>query len=260
MSLDHANANVKQQSARRDGFLGGRLTLSQPEKGFRAGLDSVLLGAAANPASRSLLDLGAGAGAAGLVALSNNPELSATLVESDAEMVSYLEANIGSNALSARAKAVLLDLTAPARIRSAAGLTPEQFDTVIANPPFYESGSGTAPAASRSVARHMPHEALDLWVKTAASHAAPGAEVIFIHIAERLPTLLNAFQSRFGALTVLPLTPRPGEPAHRVLIRGIKGSRAPLTLLASRASHGPSGQDFAPEFEAIFRGRDRLHW
>jgi tRNA1(Val) A37 N6-methylase TrmN6 len=72
--------------------------------------------------------------------------------------------------------------------------------------------------------------------------------------------LLQSFTARFGAITILPLTPREGEPAHRILVRGIKGSRAPLTLLASRALHTPSGRTFRPEFDAIFRGRDRLHW
>jgi tRNA1(Val) A37 N6-methylase TrmN6 len=84
--------------------------------------------------------------------------------------------------------------------------------------------------------------------------------VIFIHTAEALPALLAAMQARFGAITVLPLIPREGEAAHRILVRGIKGSRAPLTLLASRALHTPGGRQFRPEFDAIFRGQDRLHW
>ena len=46
MSLDQPAALVKHQTVTRDAFLGGRLTVSQPRHGFRAGLDSVLLGAA----------------------------------------------------------------------------------------------------------------------------------------------------------------------------------------------------------------------
>ena len=61
----------------------------------------------------------------------------------------------------------------------------------------------------------MTAEQLDLWVKTAATHAAPGGEVIFIHTAEALPLLLESVTARFGAVTVLPLLPREGEPAHR---------------------------------------------
>jgi tRNA1(Val) A37 N6-methylase TrmN6 len=260
MSLDHATANGKPQTLTADAFLGGRLTLSQPASGFRAGLDSVLLGAAVGHSAGALLDLGAGVGTAALVALAHHEALSATLVESDLEMSALATANAAANGLAKRTTVLTLDLTSSGRARSAAGLKSDHFHTVIANPPFFDNGNGTAPSHARAAARQMPANALDLWVKTAATHAVPGGEIIFIHIAERLPTLLAAFEARFGAITVLPLVPRDGEPAHRVLIRGIKGSRAPLTLLASRTLHTPAGRAFRPEFEAIFRGSDRLHW
>jgi len=257
MSLAHDAQIVKLGPLTEDAFLSGRLTIAQPEKGFRAGLDSVLLGAAVGQGARHLLDLGAGTGTAALVALAIHPAAEATLIESDAAIAALAAANVASNGLAGRARIVPIDLTSAGRIRSAAGLKPNAFETIIANPPFFEAG--TAPSPARAAARHMKAETLDLWVKTAASHAAPGGEIIFVHTAERLPDLLASF-ARFGGITVLPLTPRDGQPAHRILIRGIKGSRAPLTLLASRALHTPSGRAFRPEFEAIFRGRDRLHW
>ena len=106
----------------------------------------------------------------------------------------------------------------------------------------------------------MAPEAIERWVKAAATHVAPDGEVIFIHAASALPLLIAAFTARFGAVTVLPLLPREGQPAHRVLIRGIKGSRAPFTLLAARALHEPGARAFRPEFDAIFRGTARLIW
>ena len=35
----------------------------------------------------------------------------------------------------------------------------------------------------------------------------------------------------FGAVTVLPVHPKPGEPAIRVLVHATKSSRAPLAVL-----------------------------
>ena len=258
MSLAHGAEIVKRTDVTRDAFLGGRLTITQPAKGFRAGLDSVLLGAAVGVSTGELLDLGAGAGTAALVALADHASLSGTLVESDSETAALAAENIATNGYASRATVLPLDLLASGRARAAAGLKPDHFSTIIANPPFYDAG--TAPAANRAAARHTTAETLDSWVKTAASHAAPDGEIIFIHVADRLSALLQSFESRFGALTVLPLTPREGEPTHRILIRGIKGSRAPLTLLASRALHEPAGRTFRHEFEAIFRGEARLHW
>jgi tRNA1(Val) A37 N6-methylase TrmN6 len=260
MSLDHTPDLVKQQTLTRDAFLGGRLVVSQPEKGFRAGLDSVLLGASVRPGARRLLDLGAGAGTASLVALADLPEAGATLVEVDRAMAAIAALNLGANGFAERGRALTLDVTAKGSARAAAGLPADHYDAVIANPPFFDPGAGSAPSAERSTARHMPPEALELWVKAAATHAAPEGEVIFIHAAASLPLLLAAFTPRFGAVTVLPLTPREGEAASRVLVRGIKGSRAPFTLLASRALHEPEGRTFRPEFDAIFRGAARLIW
>lgn len=258
MSLADPTAIVKRTDATHDAFLGGRLTIAQPAKGFRAGLDSVLLGAAVGHGSGRLLDLGAGVGTAALVALADHPSLDATLVDTDPAALAFAAENIAANGFGGRASALEVDVTASGRTRAAAGLKPDTYASVIANPPFFTGG--TRASARGGAARQMPASALDLWVKTAASHAAPGGEVIFIHAADSLAALLAAMSTRFGALTVLPLTPHEGEPAHRILVRGIKGARAPLTLLASRALHGPGGRQFRAEFEAIFRGGDRLHW
>lgn len=260
MSLDHASKIVKHQTLTRDAFLGGRLIVSQPRNGFRAGMDSVLLGAAVGEKSRNLLDLGAGAGTAALVALVHNPALTAILVESDTEVAALAALNLAGNGFAERGRVVPLDVAAPGRIRAAAGLSADHFSTIIANPPYFEAGRGTTPAPARAAARHMNAPDLDRWVKTAATHAAPGGEVIFIYPAVHLAPLLAAFDARFGAISILPLSPREGEPATRVLIRGIKGSRAPLTLLATRPLHEPARRTFRPEFDAIFRGEAGLSW
>jgi tRNA1(Val) A37 N6-methylase TrmN6 len=260
MSLDHATDLVKQQTPTRDAFLGGRLVVSQPPKGFRAGLDSVLLGASVRAGTKRLLDLGAGAGTAALVALADLPEASATLVEIDPEMAAVAALNLADNAMAERARVLVADVVAKGSARTAAGLPADHYDAVIANPPFFDPAAGSAPSEARATARHMPPDALDRWVRAAATHAAPGGEVIFIHAAASLPVLLPAFVARFGAVTVLPLTPREGESASRILVRGTKGSRAPFTLLASRALHEASGRAFRPEFDAVFRGLARLIW
>lgn len=234
--------------------------MSQPPAGFRAGLDSVLLGAAVRAGAECVLDLGAGAGTAALVALADRPGAHATLVEIDPAMAALAEANLAANGMQGRGTVLCLDLTATAAQRRAGGLAADRFDSVIANPPFFAPGRGTAPAAARAGARHMPVDALERWVRAAATHAANGGEVIFIHVATALPALLAALGTRFGAVNVLPLLPRAGQPAHRVLVRGIKGSRAPFTLLAARPLHEDGGRTFRPEFEAIFRGAATLVW
>lgn len=260
MSLDQPSGFVKHQTVTRDAFLGGRLTLSQPSHGFRAGLDSVLLGAAVGEGRKSLLDLGCGVGTAAFVAMVHDKDRVASLADQNAEMAALAVENATANGLAARTRVMTLDITAKGAERRAAGLVDNGYDSVIANPPFFADGAGTLAAdAGRAGARHMDAATLDLWIKTAASSAAAGGEIVFVYPVQSLAPLLAGFEQRFGAITVLPLAPRVGEPVTRLLIRGIKGSRAPLTLLSSRVLHA-EGRAFAPEFDAIFRGEASLVW
>src|SRR5690606_25100948 len=235
-----------------DAFLSGRLTMAQAAAGFRSGLEAVLLGAAVNPSTRQVLELGAGVGVAAHVALSHLPRAHALLVEREPALADLARANLERNGFAARASVTCLDLGISGPERVAGGIAPDAWTSVLANPPFFDHGAGTLPEArDRAGARHMDSEALEGWVKIACGAAAPKGEVIFVHRIEALPALLTAFARRMGAITVLPLAPRPGRPAHRVLVRGIKGARAPMTLLTPLVLHGETGNGFAAEAAAI---------
>lgn len=261
MSLDHSAGFVKRQTTTQDMFLGGLLTIIQPKKGFRAGLDSILLGVSVAPQSQDLLELGAGVGTAAMTAMAHNKDLYALLAEIDPELAGLAQKNLHNNKYEDRSAAIALDITANGKSRLAAGLKSDYFSTIIANPPYFDAAEGTqAPNKSRATARHMHAEALDKWVRTAAACAISDGEVIFIYRAGGLPGLLEAFGNRFGAITILPIAPRAAQNATRILVRGIKGSRAPMVLKSPLILHGDQGRDFLPEVDAIFRGQARLHW
>jgi tRNA1(Val) A37 N6-methylase TrmN6 len=186
---------------------------------------------------------------------------SADLLEREAATLELARDNIAANGFSERARVLAVDILAKGAERKSLGLMDNGYDTIIANPPYFGAGQGTqAPDTARADARHMEEDALEAWVKCAASAARAGGTAIFIYPAQGLAALLGAFARRFGGLTVLPLSSRPGEPATRVIVRGMKGSRAPLVLLATRALHGADGNGFAPEFDAILRGTAVLDW
>lgn len=244
-----------------DAFLGDRIECWQPRQGFRAGLDTVLLAASISKSVTSLLDLGAGAGIASCCALADLPQAQATLVEREPEMLALAQRNLAHNGFTFRSSLLELDVTARGKTRTKAGLQTDCFGTVIANPPFFDQDRGTkASVVTRAGARHMGHDQLDKWVKTAAAAAAPQGEVIFIHTMVALPDLLASFAARFGAICILPVASRSDRDATRVMIRGIKGSRAPIRHLPPLVLHGSTGNGFLSEVDAIFRGRARLHW
>jgi tRNA1(Val) A37 N6-methylase TrmN6 len=73
-----------------------------------------------------------------------------------------------------------------------------------------------------------------------------------IHRAEVLEELLSLLKGRFGALAIYPLFPKKGAPAKRVLVQGIKGSRAPLELLQGMVLHEADGS-YTQEADLILR-------
>src|SRR5207248_6609870 len=77
-----------------DAFLGGQLRLKQMKSGHRAGHDAVLLAAATSARSGDrVVDLGAGAGAAGLAVARRVAGIDLVLVEIDASLAGFARAN-----------------------------------------------------------------------------------------------------------------------------------------------------------------------
>ncbi len=238
-----------------DAFLGGALHILQPATGYRAGLDAVMLAAAVTADGPSrVLDVGAGVGTAGLCLARRAASARVTLFEKEPALVRLARENVRRNGMAERVSVVEGDVGLSAETAKALGLEPESFHHVIANPPYHDADGGTAaPDPLKAGAHAMPDEGLERWARFMARMAVPGGSVTVIHKAEALPRLLAAFDGRFGALQILPLHPRASTPAHRVIVAGRKGSRAPLTLLPGFALHGDDGA-FTPQAQAILRG------
>jgi tRNA1(Val) A37 N6-methylase TrmN6 len=235
-----------------DAFLGGRIEAVQPAAGrHRSGLEAVVLAASLPASARgSVIDLGAGAGVAGLCAAARCPDVSVTLVERDpVAAAAAREALLRPANRSFAGRVVIAETDIATREGLAAGAA----DHVIFNPPFRDASSGTvSPAAARAAAHVLDETGLDPWFRAAASLLRSGGTATVIFRADGLDLLLAAARGRFGDLALLPIAPRAGAAAHRLLMRGVKGSRAPLRLLPALVLHG-DGNRFRPEVEAILR-------
>ncbi len=179
-----------------DGFLGGRLTVLQPRRGYRAATDPVLL-AAAVPASagQSVLELGCGAGVASLCLAARVPGLRLAGLELQPAYAALARENAAMNGVAL--EVVEGDLSAmPAALR-------QSFDHVIANPPYYPAGGGTGaadPGRERAMREETP---LATWIEAAVRRLAPRGVLSLIFGADRLPDALAALDGRMGS-SVLP--------------------------------------------------------
>lgn len=239
-----------------DAFLGGALQVLQPVSGYRAGVDAVLLAAAAPvgpDAAHRVLDVGAGVGTVGLCLARRCSDAAVVLLERERELARIARDNVRRNRLEDRVTVAEADLDRlSAEALSHAGMD-GSFHHVVANPPFHAAGSGTLASERLKAESHaMDDGGLERWMRFLARMAAPGGTATVIHKTEALAELLSELGGRFGALKVLPVHARQDEPAIRVIVQGIKGSRAPLRVLPGFVLHGADGA-FTAEADAILR-------
>lgn len=233
-----------------DKFLMGRLRLLQPVKGYRAATDPVLL-AAACPAQpgQSVLDLGCGAGAASLCLGARVPGVVLAGLEVQPAYADLARRNAARNGQEMEVQEG--DLTEmPKALRRG-------FDHVIANPPYYNAGGSPSPVAVRDRAVRVDTP-IAAWVTAASARLEPGGWLTMIFATPCLPEALAALAPKMGSALVLPLAPREGREAPRVILRARKGGRAAFRLLApfvihDGAVHDGDRESYTPAANAILR-------
>lgn len=242
-----------------DAFHRGAFFLKQPtEQGHRAGIDAMLLAAlVAKNVTGRLVDLGAGAGAAGL-AVAYRSNVDVLLVEQSDLMVDFARESLAlkeNQAFAERCKVLHADVELSGQSRIEAGLPDDQFDHVIMNPPFNESGDRVSTNELKAKAHSMSDDLLfDKWIKTAASIAKPHGQLSLIARPSSLYRILSACEGRFGGLEITNVQARSDEPAIRLLITGLKGSKARTVMRSAiilhpdkSATDGRSYTEFADE-------------
>ncbi len=242
-----------------DAFLDGRVSVKQPEKGFRSGLDAVFM-AAACPAEDGdrVLEAGCGAGAASLCLLARVPGAEVTGIEVDPDLAELARENALLNNLSNCFAVHTANLTAPWADLEPLGIGREAYAHVMANPPFYLRGNARLSSDRRNArSRAMDHDELDMWMRFLAAAAKPGGTCTIIHTIQALPELLETLKGRFGGLRITPLYPKAGADAIRVIVRGKKGSRAGISLESGVILHEANGSQTAAA-EAILRRGEKL--
>jgi tRNA1(Val) A37 N6-methylase TrmN6 len=246
-----------------DAFHRGDFHVVQPARGgHRSGMDAMML-AAAVPGSFAgkLVDLGAGAGAAGLAVASRCPGAHVLLVERSPVMADYARRSAGHTAnarLAGRIEVLQADVTLTGRARAAAGLADAAFDFAILNPPFNEGRDRPSPDALRRDAHVMGAGLLESWIRTAAAVVRPGGSVALIARPQSLEDVLAALKGRFGGCRIVPVLPRATQAAIRIIARGTRGSRAALSVEPPLVLHGDTGHGHAPRADRVCNGQESL--
>jgi tRNA1(Val) A37 N6-methylase TrmN6 len=245
-----------------DRWLGGRLMLVQPKRGHRVGTDAALLVAGAGAPEGRIVDVGAGVGAVGLALAERSSLASVDLVEVDPKLTQLAESNAARNGLEARTRVLRLDAL-DSRERREAGLA-ESASCVVTNPPFFDAKAvraspDKAKARAHVLASDEGGATLADWIQACLAMLAPGGRFLMIHRPDALGAILAGIGGRLGGLTLLPVHPTIGASAHRLLVSGLKGSKAPLHVAPGLILHGSDGR-LTAEADAIHRGQRLIDW
>ncbi len=240
-------------------FLGGKIRLAQSDTGHRAGTDALLLAALVEAADAgTVVDAGSASGAAGLCIARRFETAQVRLIDIDAHQVTLARQNIELNHFSDRVHALQGDLLAPFAQREGQGLTSEDADCVITNPPYLdETRDRVSNDPEKNRAHVMPPKGLALWLKACNALLKSNGRLHLIHRADRLPDILNALPQNFGGLRIIPVYPRETDPAIRILVTAIKNSRAPMALAPGLILHSSDGR-FTARAEALHKGESGL--
>lgn len=251
--------------------LAGKVILHQnTEGGHRAGLDAVMLAASVKSEPDTALhvvDLGAGVGTAGLCVAARCDTAHVVLVENDPATLRLTRSTLldpENMHFSKRATVLAADIALRGNARRDAGLLPNMADHVIMNPPYWMKAKvRPSPDPQRIAAHILDDDGLNPWFRTAASIVKPGGGLSVIFPTEGLEDILSAMRGRFGAITVFPLYKGAHEAASRVIVTGIRASRAPMRLLPGLILHeeqkcGHTRREWTPQANAVLNGEAGL--
>ncbi|AVO37708.1 tRNA1(Val) (adenine(37)-N6)-methyltransferase [Pukyongiella litopenaei] len=243
----------------RNAFLGGRFHLWQPRRGYRAGVDPLLLAASVPArAGQSVLELGCGAGAASLALAARVPGLELTGVELQHRYAGLARRNAAENGVELAVTEADLGALPP-------DLRQLRFDHVIANPPYFVAG---AHSPARDGGRRVAlggETPLGDWIAVAARRLAPRGLLHMIQRAERLPEMLAGCAGRLGSVEILPLCARQGDAPGLVILRARKDGRGQFRMHAAVAMHDagaglPQGKDYTARIAAVLRDGAPIGW
>ena len=119
----------------KDSFLGGGIRIWQPKKGYRAGIDPILLAASVNvSAGQKVLDLGCGVGTASFAIGYRVKNVELYGIEIQKVFADLADLNSKENGIEFQVECTNIS-------NLSSNITSKNFDHVIANPPYFDRKS-----------------------------------------------------------------------------------------------------------------------
>jgi len=208
-------------------FLKGKLSLFQPEKGYRFAIDSVLLANFVKlKPSEIAVEFGAGCGVISSILLFKNKSAKVFAVEKEEVFLKCLKLSLQKNGFENRLLIIKADFMAPP-------FKDNSVDVVFLNPPYFKTGAGRKSQNKiEEVARRGKKSDLVSWIKACSRVLKTGGKLFLIFTALRLAELFFYLKSHKLEPKELRLVySYPGSEAKLALIKCVKGAGEELRIL-----------------------------
>jgi tRNA1Val (adenine37-N6)-methyltransferase len=230
-------------------FLNGRLTVRQPQDGYRFSIDAALLADfVACKDGQTILDLGTGCGIIPLILAARHPGVHVIGVEIQASLASLAASNVRANHLEERIRILNHDIK-----NLTAQQVPERIHQVVCNPPYRRLHSGRInPHQEKAGARHEIFACLADFVAASARVLQVSGRLSCIYPAARLVDLVDHMrQAGVEPKKMRTVHSRAGEGARLVLLTGVKGGRPGLDVAVPLVIYQDDGA-YTPAVERAF--------
>ena len=226
-----------------DSILDGKIKLYQPKHGYRIAIDPILLASTVELENRqTVLDVGCGVGTISLILKYMDNSQTITSIDIDPNMTELCEKNSKANLLPLN---IINSPISPQLLRN------KNFDTVVTNPPFYNSENFRS--SGKKLTANFETVSLNEWISFCLKRLTPNGNVYIIHIPERLGNILESLGNLVGKIEVFPIYSHQNEPAKRIIVKCRKSSREPLKILPGLVSHRDNNE-YTEDMKLILSG------
>jgi tRNA1(Val) A37 N6-methylase TrmN6 len=233
-----------------DALLGGQVRLLQPRKGYRVAIDPVLLAASVSPGvGQTVLDVGSGTGAVSLCLHHRCPEAEIHGLERE---VAFLE--LARQSVELNQAAIVFHEGDLAQWEAA---QPGGYDFVLSNPPFWSPENSRPASGLKRAAHFLEGMTLSEWVVRCCAFLSKEGTLSLIVPADLQQEVISGLSDDMGSLDVLPILPKGGQPAKRVLLKAQKGGVAPLKQHPGLVLHREDGS-YTERVDGVLRGAKAL--
>lgn len=230
-----------------------QLRIIQKQRGFRFGMDAVLLADFARVAPRDrAADFGTGTGILPLLITGRGRGAHFDAFELQQDMAEMAARSVQLNNLSDRI------CVHPLPVESAdAVVAPGSLDVIVCNPPYGLPGTTLLnPSETLSLARHQTAEGLKGWFRMAYRLLKGKGRFAMIYPAPRMLEAMQALSAaKLEPKRIRLIYPSVQKPANLVLIEAMKDARPMLHHMPPLIVYEPDGR-MTPELMQIYHITD----